>query len=72
MLPIADTLSLFYQASYDALQKEFLLQLGGFRVTSQCQCWIADLLIADRSNPQETDIRFQVTLVGLGSIGRAR
>jgi LPS-assembly protein len=72
MLPIADTLSLFYQASYDALQKEFLVQVGGFRVTSQCQCWIADLLIADRSNPQETDVRFQVTLFGLGSIGRAR
>jgi LPS-assembly protein len=72
LLPIADTLSLFFMSSYDALQKQFLNKVAGFRVTSQCQCWIADLSVADRSNPDETQVRFQVTLVGLGSIGRAR
>jgi LPS-assembly protein len=72
IVPLADTLSAFYQSRYDALAGEFLEKTGGFRLTSQCQCWIADVSVSDRINPQETEIRFQITLVGLGSIGRAR
>ena len=72
MVPLADTFSAFYQSRYDALSQQFLEKTGGFRLTSQCQCWIADVAVSDRINPQETEIRFQITLVGLGSIGRAR
>ncbi len=72
VVPLADTLSVFYQSSYDALQKTFLAKIAGLRLSSQCQCWVADVLIADRVNPNETEVRFQVTLIGLGSIGRAR
>lgn len=72
ILPLADTLSTFYQTRYDALAGTFLEKTGGFRLTSQCQCWIADVAVTDRVNPQETELRFQITLVGLGSIGRAR
>lgn len=72
MVPLADTLSVFYQSSYDALQKTFLSKIAGLRLSSQCQCWIADVIVADRVNPDETEVRFQVTLIGLGSIGRAR
>jgi len=28
--------------------------------------------VLDRINPQETEVRFQITLIGLGSIGRTR
>ncbi len=72
VVPLADTLSTFYQARYDALAGIFLEKTGGFRLTSQCQCWIADLSVTDLVNPPETQLRFQVTLVGLGSIGRTR
>ena len=72
IVPVADTLSVFYMNSYDALQKVFLAKIAGFRLMSQCQCWIADLTVADRVNPDETEVRFQITLVGLGAVGRAR
>jgi LPS-assembly protein len=72
IVPLADTFSAFYQSRYDAIAQQFLEKTGGFRLTSQCQCWIADVSVSDRINPQETEIRFQITLVGLGSIGRAR
>jgi len=72
VVPLADTVSVFYQSRYDALAAEFLEKTGGFRLTSQCRCWIADVSVSDRINPQETEIRFQITLIGLGSIGRTR
>ena len=72
IVPLADTLSTFYQVRYDALAHEFLERTGGLRLSSQCQCWLADVLVADQSNPQQTSVRFQITLVGLGSIGRSR
>jgi len=72
VLPLADTLSAFYQTRYNALAGEFLEKTGGFRLSSQCQCWIADVSVSDRVNPQETEVRFQITLIGLGSIGRTR
>jgi hypothetical protein len=72
LLPLADTISTFYLFRYDALAHEFLEKTGGLRLTSQCQCWIADVLVSNTINPQETLVRFQVTLVGLGSIGRVR
>ncbi|MGH7823365.1 MAG: hypothetical protein ACREQ9_26695, partial [Candidatus Binatia bacterium] len=72
LVPLADSLSTFYQTRYDAVSTEFLENRWGFRLISQCQCWILDLSVADRINPNETEVRAQVTLVGLGSIGRAR
>ncbi|MGH7818197.1 MAG: LPS assembly protein LptD, partial [Candidatus Binatia bacterium] len=72
VVPLADTLSVFYQSRYDALDKRFLENIGGFRLSSQCQCWVLDLSVANRVNPQETELRLQMTLIGLGSIGRSR
>ncbi len=70
VMPLADTLSGFYQARFDAVAGEFLENRWGFRVLSQCRCWIFDIYVTDRVNPNETEIRGQLTLVGLGSIGR--
>lgn len=72
LLPLADSLSLFELSRYDALNRTFLENRGGFTLTSQCQCWILDLFVANRVNPNETEVRTQVTLVGLGSVGRNR
>jgi lipopolysaccharide assembly outer membrane protein LptD (OstA) len=72
LIPLADTISTFYLFRYDALASKFLEKTGGFRLASQCQCWIADVLVSNTINPEETLVRFQITLVGLGSIGRVR
>ncbi len=72
LVPLADTISTFYLFRYDALASKFLEKTGGFRLASQCQCWIADVLVSNTINPEETLVRFQITLVGLGSIGRVR
>lgn len=71
-VPLADTLSVFYLSRYDSLAKKFLENTGGFRLYSQCRCWILDVSVSDRVNPDETEVRAQLTLVGLGSIGRSR
>jgi LPS-assembly protein len=71
-VPLADTLSVFYLTRYDQLARTFLENTGGFRFFSQCRCWILDLAVSNRVNPNETEVRAQVTLVGLGSIGRSR
>ncbi|MGH7806263.1 MAG: LPS assembly protein LptD, partial [Candidatus Binatia bacterium] len=71
VIPLADTLSGFYQSRFDAVAGEFLENRWGFRVLSQCRCWIFDIYVTDRVNPNETEIRGQLTLVGLGSIGRS-
>ena len=71
IMPLADTLSGFYQSRFDAVAGEFLENRWGFRVLSQCRCWIFDLYVTDRVNPNETEVRGQLTLVGLGSIGRS-
>jgi lipopolysaccharide assembly outer membrane protein LptD (OstA) len=70
IVPLADTLSGFYQSRFDAVAGEFLENRWGFRVLSQCRCWIFDVFVTDRVNPDETEVRGQLTLVGLGSIGR--
>jgi lipopolysaccharide assembly outer membrane protein LptD (OstA) len=69
-MPLADSLSGFVQSRYDAVASEFLEHRWGFRFLSQCRCWIFDVYVTDRVNPDETEVRAQITLVGLGSIGR--
>jgi LPS-assembly protein len=70
VMPLADSLSGFVQSRYDAVASEFLEHRWGFRFLSQCRCWIFDVYVTDRVNPDETEVRAQITLVGLGSIGR--
>ncbi len=42
------------------------------RLTSACDCWSLDLGVTDKSNPNEIEVRAQLTLVGLGSAGESR
>jgi lipopolysaccharide assembly outer membrane protein LptD (OstA) len=41
------------------------------RLISRCNCWILDAGMADKFNPDERVFRVQLTLVGLGSFGKA-
>jgi hypothetical protein len=43
----------------------------GVRLKSPCDCWAADLGITNSTNPNEVQIQFQLTLGGLGSVGRS-
>jgi hypothetical protein len=40
------------------------------RVISKCNCWALEAGVADRFNPDERIYRVQLSLLGLGSIGR--
>jgi hypothetical protein len=46
------------------LERDYLL-----RIMSRCNCWVLDVGLSDRFNPDERLVRVQLTLVGLGSFG---
>jgi hypothetical protein len=59
-----------FEARYDNLAKKFLEIGGGIRVISDCECWVIDIGLSNRVNPNETQARVLVSLVGLGQVGR--
>jgi LPS-assembly protein len=59
-----------FQVRYDLLNNVLLDKIFGGRFISRCECWMVELGVDDKANPDETQIRAQVTLVGLGSVGR--
>ena len=66
---VTDFVKLGYYVRYDDLSGEFIEQKGGVRFLSECKCWVLDVDVTDKSNPDETKLGFTVTLVGLGEIG---
>ncbi len=56
-----------WNSRYDIVQNRFLENYFGLRLLSTCDCWALDVAVVDRTNPQEVEVRTQVTLVGLGS-----
>src|SRR6202008_1975605 len=60
VVPLADTISTSYQMRHDELAHVFLEKTGGLRLTSQCKSWIADVVVSDPVNPNETQVRFQI------------
>jgi hypothetical protein len=46
------------------LERDYL-----FRLISKCNCWAIEAGVAEKTNPDETIFRLQVTLLGLGSFG---
>jgi hypothetical protein len=43
----------------------------GARFISRCNCWMIEVGAEDRADTDETLIRAQLTLSGIGSVGRA-
>jgi LPS-assembly protein len=58
---------LFYATRYDLVVKRFLDTHVGLRLISTCDCWALDVGVTDRTNPQEVEVRAQLTLVGFGT-----
>ena len=67
---VTNNLALSYLGRFDAEDNSFLENWAGFRLISECDCWVVDLAFVDRVNPDTTGVRVQVSLVGLGSFGQ--
>jgi LPS-assembly protein len=65
-----DRLGLYYEPAYDIADAKLLYSEYGLRLKSKCDCWIFDVGVNDSINPSEVQIFVQLTLGGLGSIGR--
>jgi LPS-assembly protein len=59
-----------YETRYDNRSTRFLENRYGLRLISECECWVLDVGISDKLNPDETEVRVLLTLVGLGQVGR--
>lgn len=67
VIRLRDWIGFFYSSRYDVVANHFLDNFFGLRLTSTCDCWALDFAVTDRSNPQELEVRAQLTLAGLGS-----
>ncbi len=65
-----DRLGLYYEPAYDIADGKLLYSEYGVRLKSKCNCWILDVGVNDSINPSEVQVFVQLTLGGLGSIGR--
>jgi lipopolysaccharide transport LptD-like protein len=68
---VFDRLGVYIAPAYDIAAKQLLSTEYGVRLKSPCDCWAADLGITDSFNPNEVQIQFQLTLGGLGSVGKS-
>jgi hypothetical protein len=59
-----------YEARFDALSGRFLENRIGLRLISNQECWIVDLGASNSINPNETQVRLLVSLVGLAQFGK--
>jgi hypothetical protein len=57
--------------AYDFTTHSLLSAEYGLRIKPPCNCWAADMGITNTVNPSETQFQFQLTLGGLGSLGKS-
>ncbi len=62
-------LSLGVNGRFDFVSSTFVESGGGFRYRSGCGCWAVDFGVVNRVNPDELQVRVEVELSGLGSLG---
>lgn len=66
---LRDTVGFRYANRYNIRESSFLENYYGLRLLSSCDCWKADLGIVDKANPNEVELRLQVTLTGFDGGG---
>ncbi len=71
VLRLTDWAGFLYSSRYNIQANRFLDNFVGLRLLSSCDCWALDLAVTNRTNPAETEVRAQVTLVGLSSAKQA-
>jgi len=60
-----------YSSRYDIVANRFLDNFFALTLLSTCDCWSFDIGVTNKTNPQEVEVRAQLTLVGVGSSGPA-
>jgi LPS-assembly protein len=68
-LRLTDRFKLGFYGRYDDVKKDFLERRVGVRFNSSCRCWILDVDVWDRLNPNETRLNVTLTLVGISELG---
>lgn len=68
---VFDRLGVYIAPDYDFAARKLLSAEYGVRLKSPCDCWAADLGITESYNPNDVQFQFQLTLGGLGSVGRS-
>jgi len=68
-LRLTDRVKLGFYGRYDDEKKDFLERRMGFRLNSSCRCWMLDVDIWDRLNPNETRLNITLTLNGIAELG---
>ena len=68
-LRMTDYTKIAYFSRYDDLEGEFIENRFGTRFYSACNCWIFDIMIVEKVNPDETQLMLNATLFGLGEVG---
>jgi lipopolysaccharide assembly outer membrane protein LptD (OstA) len=69
LVPVTSRLGVLYATRYDIRSGDFFENHFGLRLLSSCDCWSIDAGVTDKSNPNEIEFRFQLTLAGLGAAG---
>ena len=59
-----------YETRYDVVSNRFLENRYGVRLISECECWVIDVGVSEKRNPDEVEARVLVSLVGLGEVGQ--
>ena len=67
LLRMTDWAAFFYSSRYDVVANRFLDNYFALRLLSTCDCWSFDIGVTNKTNPQEVEVRAQLTLVGIGS-----
>jgi hypothetical protein len=72
-LRLGNYMGMSFLARYDLTDEvddpHFLERSAIFRLLSRCNCWVLDVGVTDRFDTNETAVRVQFTLVGLGAFG---
>jgi LPS-assembly protein len=63
--------AVLFGPAYDFTTHQLLSAEYGVRIKPPCNCWAFDMGITDTVNPSETQFQFQLTLGGLGSLGKS-
>jgi LPS-assembly protein len=70
-LRLARFFGLRVETRINLLENEVRETAVGARFISRCDCWMVEVGVEDRADPEETVFRAQLTLAGIGSVGRA-
>jgi LPS-assembly protein len=67
---LLNRVGVLFSPGYDLTTHQLMSAEYGLRIKPPCDCWAFDMGITDTYNPNETQFQFQVSLGGIGSVGK--